>query len=195
MGTDQSVLVVGGGSSGIDIVSHLGKTAGHVTFSQHKIPNEKKEDRQKREDQLPSNTKLQDEVKHFTSTGAEFIDGSHQAFDSVIFATGITFYFNHIFNIKWSIFYSKLFLACMTNLMEKNDKCCMGIFSGYRYSFRFLSAECGIHVDNNFIQPLYKQVLNINHPTMAFICVIMSACYNYVSDLQVSFNICQTDGS
>lgn len=89
--TDQTVLVIGGGSSGNDIVAHLGKTASQVTFSQHKIPNEKKEDREKRESVLPKNTKLQDDVAHFTGTGAEFIDGSHQAFDSVIFATGNNF--------------------------------------------------------------------------------------------------------
>lgn len=65
---------------------------------------------------------------------------------------------------------------------------------GYHHLHRFLSQECGVHVDNNFIQPLYKHVLNINHPTMAFICVVSSACYNYVSDLQVSImKILQVD--
>lgn len=69
-------------------MAHLGKTASNVTFSQHKIPNESREEREKRESILPSNTKLQDDVKRFTPTGVEFIDGSHQTFDVVIHATG-----------------------------------------------------------------------------------------------------------
>lgn len=80
--------MIGGGSSGIDIVSHLGKTASQVTFSTHKMPHETKEEREKRESQMPSNTKLQDDVKRFTATGVEFIDGSHQTFDVIIYATG-----------------------------------------------------------------------------------------------------------
>lgn len=63
------------------------------------------------------------------------------------------------------------------------------IGSGYIHSYRFLSADCGIHVDNNFVQPLYKHILNIHHPTMAFICIVTAACYNSVSDLQVSIII------
>lgn len=86
--TDKDVLVIGGGSSGIDIVAHLGKTANKVTFSQHKIPHETKEEREKREGQMPSNCKSQEDVKRLTSTGAEFIDGSHQSFDVIIYATG-----------------------------------------------------------------------------------------------------------
>lgn len=80
--------MIGGGSSGTDIVSHLGKTANQVIFSNHKIPHETKEEREKRESQMPSNTKLQDDVKRFTGTGAEFIDGSHHPFDVIIYATG-----------------------------------------------------------------------------------------------------------
>lgn len=81
---DQDVLVIGGGSSGIDIVAHLGKTASNVTFSQHKVANETVEEREKREKILPSNTKLQDDVKRFTPNGVQFIDDSHQTFDVVM---------------------------------------------------------------------------------------------------------------
>lgn len=52
------------------------------------MPNETLEQRKKRESILPPNTELQDDVKHFTPTGAVFIDGSHQTFDVVIYATG-----------------------------------------------------------------------------------------------------------
>lgn len=46
---------------------------------------------------------------------------------------------------------------------------------GYNYSFAFLSTDCGIHVDRKSIQPLYRQILNIKYPTMAFIGIPESA--------------------
>lgn len=64
-------------------MAHLGKTANKVTFSQHKVANETADEREKREKVLPSNTKLQDDVKRFTPTGVEFVDGKHQTFDVV----------------------------------------------------------------------------------------------------------------
>ncbi|XP_031627928.1 senecionine N-oxygenase-like [Contarinia nasturtii] len=59
--------------------------------------------------------------------------------------------------------------------------------TGYRYKFPFLSNDTGIKVDDNFIYPLYKQVLNIEHPTMAFIGVPLFGVNNYVYDLQARF--------
>jgi len=41
--------------------------------------------------------------------------------------------------------------------------------TGYLYSFPFLSMDCGITIEDNFIQPLYKHCININYPTMCFI--------------------------
>lgn len=86
---DQSVLVVGAGPSGVDLVVHLSKTASRVTFSQHRVPNETVEEREKRESLLPPNTTPKEDLKQYTSTGVEFIDGTHQTFDVVIYATGI----------------------------------------------------------------------------------------------------------
>lgn len=82
------MLVIGAGPSGMDLVAHLSKTAERVTFSQHKRPNETKEERERRQSLLPPKTILQDNVKHFTETGAEFIDGTHQTFTVVFYATG-----------------------------------------------------------------------------------------------------------
>lgn len=82
------MLVIGGGPSGMDIVTQLSKIANCITLSQHKRPNETKEERERRENRLPPGTVLQDNVKHFTPTGAEFIDGTHQTFSVVFFATG-----------------------------------------------------------------------------------------------------------
>lgn len=84
----ENVLVIGAGASGMDLVAHLSKTANHITFSQHKRINETKEARDKRQSLLPPNALLQDNVKTFTSTGAEFIDGTHETFSVVLFATG-----------------------------------------------------------------------------------------------------------
>lgn len=85
---DESVLVIGAGPSGMDIVSQLSEVATRITFSQFKRPNETKEEREKRQSLMPPKTILQDDVKHFTSTGAEFIDGTNEKFSVVIFATG-----------------------------------------------------------------------------------------------------------
>jgi hypothetical protein len=41
--------------------------------------------------------------------------------------------------------------------------------AGYKYSFPFLTASCGISVKERRVGPLYKHLLNIRHPTMAFI--------------------------
>ncbi|XP_050595064.1 uncharacterized protein LOC126924518 isoform X1 [Bombus affinis] len=43
--------------------------------------------------------------------------------------------------------------------------------TGYRYSFPFLDENCGIRVDNNFVTPLYKHLINIDHPTMCIVGV------------------------
>lgn len=89
----ENVLVIGAGPSGMDLVSHLSKTANRITFSQHKHPHETKEAREKRERLLPPKTTLQDNVKRFTATGAEFIDGTHQTFTVVFYATGTDYEF------------------------------------------------------------------------------------------------------
>lgn len=80
--------MIGAGPSGMDLVMFLSKTAERVTFSQHKRPNETLEEREKRQSLLPPKSTLQDNVKRFTTTGAEFIDGTHQTFTVVFFATG-----------------------------------------------------------------------------------------------------------
>lgn len=41
--------------------------------------------------------------------------------------------------------------------------------TGYRYSFPFLDESCGVKVDDNYVTPLYKHLINIEHPTMAII--------------------------
>lgn len=69
-------------------MQQLSEIANRITFSQHKVPNETAEARAKRQSIMPPKTTLQDNVKRFTETGAEFIDGTHETFTVVFFATG-----------------------------------------------------------------------------------------------------------
>lgn len=59
------------------------------------------------------------------------------------------------------------------------------LFSGYNYSFPFLSVDSGISVHDNMVEPLYKQILNIKYPTMAFIGIPFTTPTNPLFDLQV----------
>ncbi|XP_052871989.1 senecionine N-oxygenase-like [Anopheles cruzii] len=59
--------------------------------------------------------------------------------------------------------------------------------TGYRYSVPFLSADCGVSVQNNCISPLYYHCININQPTMAFIGLPFNACLMLMMDLQARF--------
>lgn len=113
----ERVLVIGSGSSGIDLVALLSQTASHVTWSRRATVL----------DMPYKNVTYKGEVKRFTKTGAEFADGSEETFTVIFYATG------------------------------------------YNFDFPFLTNDSGITVDNNFVQPLYKHIINIEHPTLIFI--------------------------
>ncbi|XP_022193189.2 flavin-containing monooxygenase FMO GS-OX5 isoform X2 [Nilaparvata lugens] len=57
--------------------------------------------------------------------------------------------------------------------------------TGYIYHFPFLSNDCGITVDDNYVQPLYKHLFNINHPTMCFIGIPWKTLIFLLFELQV----------
>ncbi|XP_065367668.1 senecionine N-oxygenase [Calliphora vicina] len=59
--------------------------------------------------------------------------------------------------------------------------------TGYKYAFPFLSADCGIYVDDNYVKHLYKHCLNIRHPSMAFIGIPYYVCAAQMCDLQARF--------
>lgn len=80
--------MIGTGPSGVDLVIHLANVAKTVTISRNKPKHETKEQYEKRINSLPPNTILKDNVKHFTADGAEFIDGTQEKFDTIIYATG-----------------------------------------------------------------------------------------------------------
>ena len=41
--------------------------------------------------------------------------------------------------------------------------------TGYHYNFPFLAPECGVKVENRVVQPLYKHLISIANPSLAFI--------------------------
>ncbi|CAD7012730.1 unnamed protein product [Ceratitis capitata] len=59
--------------------------------------------------------------------------------------------------------------------------------TGYKYTFPFLSVDCGINIDVNWVHPLYKHCLNINRPTLAIIGLPHQICPAQLFDLQVRF--------
>lgn len=59
--------------------------------------------------------------------------------------------------------------------------------TGYNFTYPFLSVSSGISVDDNFVQPLYKQIFNIEHPTMAFIGIPFYVPTTLAYDLQARF--------
>ncbi|XP_031624229.1 senecionine N-oxygenase-like [Contarinia nasturtii] len=64
----------------------------------------------------------------------------------------------------------------------------MVIFAtGYRFAYPFLNSGAGMAIEDHYVKPLYKQILNINHPTMAFIGVPIFAANNHMFDLEARF--------
>lgn len=63
----------------------------------------------------------------------------------------------------------------------------MMIRLGYLYSFPFLSIDCGITVDDNYIYPLFMHCINIKYPTMCFIGLPGLQQPPQLSHLQVTF--------
>ncbi|CAO1415183.1 unnamed protein product [Diamesa tonsa] len=59
--------------------------------------------------------------------------------------------------------------------------------TGYKYNFPFLSIDCNIICDDNYVRPLYKHCLSINRPTMGFIGLPFYVCATQMFDLQVRF--------
>lgn len=59
--------------------------------------------------------------------------------------------------------------------------------TGYKYTFPFLSVDCGVSSEENYVSPLFKHVLNINNPTMGFIGLPFYVCASQMFDLQARF--------
>ncbi|KAF5305892.1 hypothetical protein FQR65_LT18648 [Abscondita terminalis] len=59
--------------------------------------------------------------------------------------------------------------------------------TGYEYKFPFLAESCGITASDNWVRPLYKHVVNIQHPTMMFIGIPYLTAMFIISEFQVQF--------
>lgn len=58
--------------------------------------------------------------------------------------------------------------------------------TGYKYSFPFLSAECGVTVQDNCVQPLYKQLVHVHKPSLCFVGLPFYVCAFTMFDIQAS---------
>ena len=75
-------------------------------------------------------------------------------------------------------------------LLKDGSQCTADVIlycTGFYYSYPFLTADSGVVVDDNYVRPLYKQLINIHHPTMAFIGLHYHCCIQLVIDLQARF--------
>lgn len=61
--------------------------------------------------------------------------------------------------------------------------------TGYRYTFPFLSVDCGVFCDDNYVRPLYKHCVSINSPSMAMIGLPFLCCPFQMFDLQIRFSL------
>ncbi|XP_017070433.1 senecionine N-oxygenase [Drosophila eugracilis] len=67
--------------------------------------------------------------------------------------------------------------------------------TGYKYAFPFLSVNSGIHVEDNYVQELYKQCINIRNPSMALIGLPFYVCAAQMMDIQARFIMSYYNGS
>lgn len=135
--SNEKVLLIGAGPTGIDLVKVVAKTAEAVTWSTHS--------KFKLNIQLADNVNLKPDVLEFMHNGAVFADGTREKFSMVLYCTG------------------------------------------YKHSFPFLSVDCGVLVEENYVSPLYMHCLSIERPTLCFIGLPTVVCNNQAFDYQARF--------
>ena len=59
--------------------------------------------------------------------------------------------------------------------------------TGYHYTFPFLTPSCDVSVESRRVSPLFKHLININHPSMCFIGIPVQICPFPQFDLQTRF--------
>ena len=57
--------------------------------------------------------------------------------------------------------------------------------TGYLYSMPFLDKSSGLQIDDNYVNPLYKYLLNGEHPSMAFVGLALDVALFPLVDVQV----------
>ncbi|XP_061391053.1 senecionine N-oxygenase-like [Musca vetustissima] len=91
-------------------------------------------------------------------------------------------------NQKPDVAYTKGSTVVFTN-GEEEKYTIIFYCTGYKYAFPFLSTNCGIYVDDNWVRPLYKHCINIEYPTMSFIGIPYYVCAAQMMDLQSRFTM------
>ncbi|EFA05901.1 senecionine N-oxygenase [Tribolium castaneum] len=66
--------------------------------------------------------------------------------------------------------------------------------TGYNYNFPFLSTNCGVKITDNYVHPLYKQIISIENPTLAFLGIPFKVCPFPLFDIQVRFFLATLTG-
>ncbi|XP_029169261.1 flavin-containing monooxygenase FMO GS-OX-like 4 [Nylanderia fulva] len=66
--------------------------------------------------------------------------------------------------------------------------------TGYKYNFPFLNENCGIRIDNNYVTPLYKHLINIEHPSMCIVGVPMIVVPFPMFHMQVQYFLALLEG-
>ncbi|XP_061166322.1 uncharacterized protein LOC133175230 [Saccostrea echinata] len=66
--------------------------------------------------------------------------------------------------------------------------------TGYHYHFPFLSDDCQVQISDERLTPLYKHLIHIDHPTMAFIGIPKTICPFPQFDVQVRFFLSSLSG-
>lgn len=59
--------------------------------------------------------------------------------------------------------------------------------TGYEFTFPFLSLDCQLLCESNYVRPLFKHCLNINYPSMGLIGLPFYTCPFQMFDIQVKF--------
>lgn len=70
---------------------------------------------------------------------------------------------------------------------SKMDFDIIAFCTGYQYTYPFLAEDCGITIEDNYVSPLYKSIVNINNPTMGFLGVLRHTPTFYIADLQIRY--------
>lgn len=69
------------------------------------------------------------------------------------------------------------------------------IVIGYCKEFPFLNKNCEIEIDDGWVMPLFKQIININHPTMAIIGLPNKVCPFPMGEYQSKFFLAYLKGN
>ncbi|XP_019865671.1 uncharacterized protein LOC109594850 [Aethina tumida] len=67
--------------------------------------------------------------------------------------------------------------------------------TGYCKEFPFLNKNCEIEIDDGWVMPLFKQIININHPTMAIIGLPNKVCPFPMGEYQSKFFLAYLKGN